>query len=128
MKRMPMRKLRDVLRLSAEGLSTRQIAASLAIGRTTLRGYLDRAAELGLSWQLPPEMSDTDLERRLFDRALRGIKLVEKPRPPLYSIFCLPCSQLCCDPIVSSTKVQGQPNYACSPPSLTVKAVVVRNL
>jgi transposase len=42
-----MRKIRDVLRLSAEGLSTRQIAASLAIGRTTLRGYLDRAAELG---------------------------------------------------------------------------------
>ena len=68
MKRMPMRKIRDVLRLSAEGLSTRQIAASLAIGRTTLRGYLDRAAELGLSWPLPPEMSDTDLERRLFEQ------------------------------------------------------------
>jgi transposase len=72
MKRMQMRKIRDVLRLSAEGLSTRQIAASLAIGRTTLRGYLDRAAELGLSWPLPPEMFDTDLERRLFDRAYQN--------------------------------------------------------
>ena len=59
MKRLSMRKIRDVLRLSAEGLSTRQIAGSLAIGRTTLRGYLDRAKELGLSWPLPPEMSDT---------------------------------------------------------------------
>jgi transposase len=49
MKRLPMRKIRDVLRLSAEGLSTRQIAASLAIGRTTLRGYIDRATELGPS-------------------------------------------------------------------------------
>jgi len=76
MKRIPMRKIRDVLRLSAEGLSTRQIAASLAIGRTTLRGYLDRAAELGLSWPLPPEMSDTDLERRLFDRAYQNTQRV----------------------------------------------------
>ena len=60
MKRFPMRKIRDVLRLSAEGLSTRQITASLAIGRTTLRGYLDRATELGLALPLPADMSDTD--------------------------------------------------------------------
>ena len=73
MKRLPMRKIRDVLRLSAEGLSTRQIAASLAIGRTTLRGYLDRAAEVDLSWPLPPEMSDTDLERLIYPRKARDI-------------------------------------------------------
>lgn len=68
MKRLPMRKIRDVLRLSAEGLSTRQIEASLAIGRSTLRGYLARAREVGLNWPLPPDLSDTDLERRLFPR------------------------------------------------------------
>ncbi|WP_354540887.1 IS21 family transposase, partial [Roseovarius sp. MBR-6] len=68
-----MRKIRDVLRLSAEGLSTRQIAASLAIGRTTLRGYLDRATELGLGWPLPPEMSDTDLERLIYPRTARDV-------------------------------------------------------
>ena len=61
MKRLPMRKIRDVLRLSAEGLSTRQMASSLAIGRTTLRGYLDRARDAGVSWPLPPEMSDAEL-------------------------------------------------------------------
>ena len=77
MKRLPMRKIRDVLRLSAEGLSTRQIAASLAIGRTTLRGYLDRATELGLSWPLPAEMSDTDLERCLFHRAHQNTQRIE---------------------------------------------------
>ena len=49
MKRLPMRKIRDVLRLSAEGFSTRQMASSLAIGRTTLQGYLDRAHEAGLT-------------------------------------------------------------------------------
>ena len=73
MKRLPMRKIRDVLRLSAEGLSTRQIAASLAIGRTTLRGYLDRADELGLSWPLPPGLSDTDLERQIYPRTARDV-------------------------------------------------------
>ena len=73
MKRLPMRKIRDVLRLSAEGLSTRQIAASLAIGRTTLRGYLDRARDAGLSWPLPPEMSDTDLERLIYPRTARDV-------------------------------------------------------
>lgn len=50
-------------------MSPRQIAASLSIGRTTLRGYVDRAADVGLGWPLPPEMSDTDLERCLFHRA-----------------------------------------------------------
>ena len=43
MKRLSMRKIREALRLSFEGLSTREMALSLAIGRTTLREYLGRA-------------------------------------------------------------------------------------
>jgi DNA-binding CsgD family transcriptional regulator len=39
MKRLPMRKIRDVLRLSAEGLSTRKIGGSLTIGSTTVQAY-----------------------------------------------------------------------------------------
>lgn len=80
MKRLSMRKIRDVLRLSAEGLSTRQIAGSLAIGRTTLRGYLDRSKELGLSWPLPPEMSDTDLERLIYPHTARDVS--NRAAPP----------------------------------------------
>lgn len=80
MKRLSMRKIRDVLRLSAEGLSTRQIAGSLAIGRTTLRGYLDRAKELGLSWPLPQEMSDTDLERLICPHTARDVS--NRAAPP----------------------------------------------
>ena len=68
-----MRKIRDVLRLSAEGLSTRKIGASLTIGRTTAQAYLDRAAEVDLSWPLPPEMSDTDLERLIYPRTARDV-------------------------------------------------------
>lgn len=73
MKRLPMRKIRDVLRLSAEGLSTRKIGVSLTIGRTTVQAYLDRAAAVDLSWPLPPDMSDTDLERLIYPRTARDI-------------------------------------------------------
>jgi len=71
MKRLPMRKIRDVLRLSAEGLSTRQMAASMSIGRTTLQGYLERTRKAGLRWPLPPDLSDFDLERLLYPRTAR---------------------------------------------------------
>ncbi|MGO4916448.1 IS21 family transposase, partial [Pseudogemmobacter sp. W21_MBD1_M6] len=73
MKRLPMRKIRDVLRLSAEGLSTRKIGVSLTIGRTTVQAYLDRAAAVDLSWPLPLDMSDTDLERLIYPRTARDI-------------------------------------------------------
>ena len=74
MRKLPMPKMRDVLRLSAEGLSTRQMASSLSIGRTTLQGYLDRARVGGLSWPLPPsDLSDTDLERALYPRTAREV-------------------------------------------------------
>ena len=49
------------------------MAASLAIGRTTLRGYLDRADELGLNWPLPPGLFDTDLERLIFPLTARDV-------------------------------------------------------
>ncbi len=64
--RLPMRKIRDVLRLHAGGLSKRQIAVSLNIGRTAAREYVDRAIRAGLSWPLPNGLTDEDLERLLF--------------------------------------------------------------
>ena len=36
--------------------------------------------------------------------------------PAKYSIVFLPCSQISCDPIGSSTSVRCQPNYACYGP------------
>ena len=68
MKRLSMRKIREALRLSFEGLSTREMALGLAIGRTTLREYLGRARDAGLSWPLPDALSDADLEHVLFPR------------------------------------------------------------
>ena len=66
MKRLPMRKIRDALRLRANGLSTREIAASLDVGQSTLSDYLKRAARAGLVWPLPEALTDAALEAMLF--------------------------------------------------------------
>ena len=61
-----MRKIRDVLRLHHDlGLSVRQIASSLNIGRTTVSDYLSRARVCSLDWPLP-ELSDEALQAQLF--------------------------------------------------------------
>jgi hypothetical protein len=64
--RLPMRKLRELLRLKAAGLSSRQIGASLGIGGTTVVDYLARARRAGIAWPLPDEMTDAALEALLF--------------------------------------------------------------
>ncbi|WP_423868437.1 IS21 family transposase [Bradyrhizobium sp.] len=61
-----MRKIRDVLRLSAAGLSKRQIAASLGIGPTAAGACLRRAREAGIGWPPPDDLGDAVLERRLY--------------------------------------------------------------
>ena len=66
MKRLPMRKIRDALRLRAGGLSMREIAASLGVGQSTLSDYLKRAARAGLVWPLPEALTDAALEAMLF--------------------------------------------------------------
>lgn len=68
-----MRKIVDVLRLDAAGLSGRRISASLGIGRSCVGDYLDRAKAAGLSWPLPDGIDETALERRLFPQvSLKG--------------------------------------------------------
>ncbi len=68
MKRLPMRKIREALRLRADGLSDRQMALSLSLGRATVSDYLRRADVAGLSWPLPADLSDGDIEGLLFPR------------------------------------------------------------
>jgi hypothetical protein len=65
-----MRKIREALRLKASGLSYRAIARVCLIGKETVREYLGRAAEVGLTWPLPEGIFEEELERRLFPDAL----------------------------------------------------------
>ena len=66
MKRLPMRKIREALRLRSVGFSGRRVAQSLSVGRATISEYFRRADVEGLSWPLPVDLSDADLEQRLF--------------------------------------------------------------
>ena len=61
-----MRKIKEVLRLRALGHGDRAIARSLDIGHSTVRRYRERAEAAGLSWPLPAELSESELEARLF--------------------------------------------------------------
>lgn len=62
-----MRKIRDALRLSLhEGLSLRDVAASLQMPFTTVGDHVRRAKAAGLSWPLPEGLDDVALEALLF--------------------------------------------------------------
>ena len=67
--RAAMRKIREVLRLhEAEHLSARAVGIAVGLPRTTVRHYLGRAEEAGLSWPLPDALDDRELEERLFGK------------------------------------------------------------
>jgi len=68
--RLPMRKIRDVLRLSAAGMSKRQIGASLGMSATAAGECIRRARRVGLGWPLPADLTDEALELRLYPPAM----------------------------------------------------------
>jgi transposase len=66
-KRLPMRKIKEVLRLKfACGLGQREIALSCRIARSTVRDYLRRAREAGLTWDSAAGADEVEIEVRLF--------------------------------------------------------------
>jgi transposase len=68
--RMSMRKIREVLRLTHElGLSVRQVREATGVGKTAVSEYVSRARVIGITWPIPPEITDAELERRLFTPA-----------------------------------------------------------
>ena len=78
--RLPMRKICDVLRLSAAGLSKRKIAASLGMSGTAAGDCLRRAGRAGVFWPLPEGLTDEALERRLYPPSAIAAK-ESRPRP-----------------------------------------------
>jgi transposase len=62
-----MRKIRQILRLAlGEGFSRRQVAAATGVPGSTVGDHLARARRAGLSWPLPEDLDDAQLEARLF--------------------------------------------------------------
>ena len=68
-KRLPMRKIREILRLRHVcGLGEREIARSCHTARATVGNYLKRAEAVGLAWPVAAELSETELASLLFPR------------------------------------------------------------
>ena len=66
-RRLPMRKLREILRLKYDQeMSHRAIARACGVGAATVSEYVGRARSAGLRWPLPGELDDVALEARLF--------------------------------------------------------------
>jgi len=72
-----MRKIRDVLRLHAAGLTGRQIAHSVGTARSTVAECLRRAQAAGLAWPLPESLTETALDQRLYPAPMPS----SEPRP-----------------------------------------------
>jgi transposase len=65
--RLPVRKIRDVLRLHHQAeLSNRAIARTCKVSNSTVGEYLARAEQAGLGWPLPDDLSEAELQKRLF--------------------------------------------------------------
>src|SRR5438876_11095582 len=65
--RVSMRQIREVLRLRfASELPQRGIAKSLGLSQGAVSGYLSRARAAGVSWPLPADLDDEQLESLLF--------------------------------------------------------------
>ena len=72
-KRLPMRQIREILRLKHDQqLSHRAIASACRVGLGTVADYLGRAKQAGLEWPLPEDLDEAALEARLFPRAGPG--------------------------------------------------------
>jgi transposase len=74
------RKISEVLRLQAEGLSMRQIGQSVGLARSTVSDYVGRARRAGIRWPLAAELDDAELEAKLFP-APPAVAPGQRPEP-----------------------------------------------
>lgn len=77
--RLSMRKIREVLRLRAEGYSEREIAQSVGCARSSIQICLWRAERAGIGWPVAPELDEAALEVRLYPRRQPGVEVHPAP-------------------------------------------------
>src|ERR1700744_4965796 len=70
--RLAMRHVRDVIRMKAAGMPSREIARRVGAAPSTVRLTIRRFEASGLTWPLPDDVTDTVLEARLFASAGAG--------------------------------------------------------
>jgi transposase len=80
--RVPMRRIREILRLKYEaGATERAIARSIGVARSTVALTLERVAAVRLGWPLPVTLTDRVLEATLYACAGRPQGSRGKPEP-----------------------------------------------
>lgn len=85
MPRTDMRKIREILRLRFDHrYSYADIAASVALGRTTVADCVRKFEASGLSWPVPESISDLDLESLLY--RMGASRTASKPLPDFAEI------------------------------------------
>ena len=78
-----MRQVREILRLKYEqGLPHRAIARACGVGLGTVSEYCRRAQRAALTWSLPADLDDAQLEARLF-RRIGDVVGVPRPLPDI---------------------------------------------
>ena len=77
--RLSVRKIREILRLRADGFSEREIARSVGVARSSIQICLWRAERAGVGWPLPAEQDDAALEALLYPRPKPGIEVLPTP-------------------------------------------------
>src|SRR6266446_2184808 len=70
--RLAMRRVRDVIRLKSAGMPIREIARRMGTAPSTVRLTIRRFEAAGLTWPLSDDITDTELEARLFASAGAG--------------------------------------------------------
>jgi transposase len=68
--RLPVRKIREVLRLKAAGVSDRKIAGAVGSSRSTVQECLRRAREAGIAWPPDESLDEQTLQERLYRRRI----------------------------------------------------------
>jgi hypothetical protein len=74
-----MRKIREILRLRAEGFSEREIARSVGCARSSVQICLWRAEQAGIGWPVPAELNEAALDALLYPRRAPGIEVHPAP-------------------------------------------------
>ena len=76
-----MRRVRDVIRMKAAGLPSREIARRMGAAPSTVRLTIRRFEAAGLSWPLPDDVTDAVLEARLFAKTGNGNRQGHRASP-----------------------------------------------
>lgn len=76
--RLPVRKIREALRLKAEGFGDRQVTAAIGSARSTVQECLRRGRKAGVAWPVPAAIDEAALHARLYQRS---VPLSRTPQP-----------------------------------------------